>query len=62
MITNDYQIEGCNFFIQQLFLANTGCLHRIYTHRQKLSNTTFFRRPCFGSCRTEYVGDGNQIF
>ena len=34
----------------------------IYTHRQKLSNTTFFRRHCFGSCRTEYVGNGNQIF
>ena len=33
-----------------------------YTHRQKLSNTTFFRRHCFGSCRTEYVGNGNQIF
>ena len=31
------------------------------THRQKLSNTTFFRRHCFGSCRTEYVGNGNQI-
>ena len=34
----------------------------VYTHRQKLSNTTFFRRPYFGSCRTEYVGNGNQIF
>ena len=34
----------------------------IYTHRQKLSNTTFFRRHCFGSCKTEYVGNGNQIF
>ena len=34
----------------------------VYTHRQKLSNTTFFRRHCFGSCRTEYVGNGNHIF
>ena len=33
-----------------------------YTHRQKLSNTTFFRRHCFGSCRTEYVGNGNKTF
>ena len=37
-------------------------MHLIYTHRQKLSNTTFFRRHCFGSCRTEYVGNENQIF
>ena len=34
----------------------------LYTHRQKLSNTTFFQRHCFWSCRTEYVGNGNQIF
>ena len=34
----------------------------IYTHKQKLNNTTFFRRHCFGSCRTEYVGKGNKIF
>ena len=26
-----------------------------YTHRQKLSNTTFYRRLCFGICRTEYM-------
>ena len=35
---------------------------KIYTHREKLSNTTSSRRHCFGSCRTEYVGNGNQIF
>ena len=34
----------------------------MYTHRQKLSNTSFCRRHCFGSCRTEYVGNGKQIF
>ena len=28
----------------------------IYTHRQKLSNTTFFRKHCVERFRTEYVG------
>ena len=32
-----------------------------YAHRQKLCNITFFRRHCYGSCRTEYVGNGNKI-
>ena len=34
----------------------------IYTHRQKLSNTTFFGDTVLEVGRTEYVGNGNQIF
>ena len=51
-----------------LTISNSFKFGRWYTsyfksiHRQKLSNTTFFRRHCFGSCRTEYAGNGNQIF
>ena len=40
----------------------TKQLYDIYTHRQKLSNTTFFPRHCFWSCRTEYVCNWNHIF
>ena len=50
-----------------IFYSYTFCFIRLsmkemYTYRQKLSNTTYFRRHCFGSCRTEYAGNGNQIF
>ena len=41
---------------------NTTMILQKQTHIQKLSNTTFFRRHCFGSCRTEYTGNGNKIF
>ena len=34
----------------------------LYTHRQKLSiHHIFFGDTCCGSCRTDYVGNGNQI-
>ena len=34
----------------------------VYNIHTDKSYTTFFRRHCFGSCRTEYVGNGNHIF
>ena len=50
-----------SFFVQYTFHV-VKITRVIYTHRQKLSNTTIFRRHCFGRCRMEYVGNGNQIF
>ena len=50
-----------NNYIERYVLINK-LLVWYYTHRQKLSNSTFFRRQSFGTCRTEYAGNGNQIF
>ena len=49
--------NGIGHKFSQLRLSSPYNTIMIYAHRQKLSNTTFFRRHCFG-----YAGNGNQIF
>ena len=58
-LVTPYVRRGAQDSVGSCLIFHDGAL---YTHRQKLSNTTFFRRHCFWCCRTKYLGNWNQIF
>ena len=55
------RLKICSQIIQSDHNWSIKTLYIIYT-QTKVKQHHFFRKRCFGSCRTEYVGNGNQIF
>ena len=55
-----YELKFCTY--HYIIVAEFAVFQR-YIHTDKSKATPhFFRRDCFGSCRTEYASNGSQIF